>query len=237
MLPRECRICLDAGKTSDLIAPCQCSGTSRWVHRRCLDTWRSQSSKAFLACTECKFAYQLEQVPHKGCVSLCCLYWLLVVRDVMLLITAVQAVVACLGYTTYVADQQHGVNGTQPLRHAVFPDDTPAVLAYYLFGWFFGLTLLGIGSALAWCCLDSGPRRETEPTCCVFYDTSNSQCNDGEGALAVLVICMAFFAIVGLFTMIFSAAKCTGKILKRHLKVLKRRVNTRTHRVVDLSIA
>ncbi|XP_024516902.1 uncharacterized protein LOC9663015 isoform X2 [Selaginella moellendorffii] len=37
---RQCRICLECGG-SDLIAPCQCKGTQKFVHRSCLDNWRA----------------------------------------------------------------------------------------------------------------------------------------------------------------------------------------------------
>lgn len=36
----QCRICLDLGG-EDLIAPCHCKGTQKYVHRSCLDNWRS----------------------------------------------------------------------------------------------------------------------------------------------------------------------------------------------------
>lgn len=55
---RMCRICLDGGG-SDLIAPCRCSGTSKWVHRECLNRWRvaGLNARAFTHCRECEGAY------------------------------------------------------------------------------------------------------------------------------------------------------------------------------------
>ncbi|KAG8088811.1 hypothetical protein GUJ93_ZPchr0011g28597 [Zizania palustris] len=35
----QCRICLEADGR-DFIAPCKCKGTSKYVHRDCLDHWR-----------------------------------------------------------------------------------------------------------------------------------------------------------------------------------------------------
>lgn len=32
----------------DLIAPCHCKGTQKYVHRSCLDNWRSTKVKAFV---------------------------------------------------------------------------------------------------------------------------------------------------------------------------------------------
>ena len=60
-----CRICLESHDNADpfheahLISPCQCRGTSGWVHRGCLDRWRvTQEDRAFSQCTECAFTYE-----------------------------------------------------------------------------------------------------------------------------------------------------------------------------------
>jgi len=55
-----CRICFKGGK--GLIAPCVCRGTSKWVHRSCLDQWRLQGAnpRAMTRCCECGFRYQLQ---------------------------------------------------------------------------------------------------------------------------------------------------------------------------------
>jgi len=39
---RVCRNCHD-DEGDDFIAPCLCAGSIRWVHRHCLDEWRSVS--------------------------------------------------------------------------------------------------------------------------------------------------------------------------------------------------
>jgi hypothetical protein len=36
----QCRICLETDGR-DFIAPCKCKGTSKYVHRDCLDHWRA----------------------------------------------------------------------------------------------------------------------------------------------------------------------------------------------------
>lgn len=42
-----------------LIAPCKCKGTMKYVHRGCLDAWRSQSSRkdSFFKCEQCYKEY------------------------------------------------------------------------------------------------------------------------------------------------------------------------------------
>ena len=37
---KECRICFNNDKDDEYIAPCLCSGTSKYVHISCLEKWR-----------------------------------------------------------------------------------------------------------------------------------------------------------------------------------------------------
>ena len=57
----QCRICLDEENTGDLISPCECKGTMRYVHRTCLNKWRvsaiNTDSQYF--CDQCQFEYIL----------------------------------------------------------------------------------------------------------------------------------------------------------------------------------
>ena len=50
------------GTEYELIAPCRCSGTMRWVHRMCLDAWRTACYKteAYYRCEQCQTDYILE---------------------------------------------------------------------------------------------------------------------------------------------------------------------------------
>ena len=61
---KMCRICLQDEENDDLlINPCRCSGTSKYVHKECLDTWRHTNieSESFLKCMECHTYYQYER--------------------------------------------------------------------------------------------------------------------------------------------------------------------------------
>lgn len=63
---RLCRMCLaeecdfecEAGR--ELICPCRCSGSMKYVHRGCLDTWRAScfNPKALLECTTCNTPFR-----------------------------------------------------------------------------------------------------------------------------------------------------------------------------------
>ena len=60
---RQCRICLEEEIVGGcaLISPCDCAGTSGFVHRNCLDQWRTaeQRTDALTHCSECRFKYKL----------------------------------------------------------------------------------------------------------------------------------------------------------------------------------
>ena len=55
----ECRICFEDASLNELISPCLCDGTSRYVHILCLDQWRQTGGRAFIQCSECNFKYKL----------------------------------------------------------------------------------------------------------------------------------------------------------------------------------
>lgn len=61
-MPRSgvCRVCFEE-EGGDLIAPCQCKGTSKWVHRECLNKWRASGANptALSHCCQCQFEYTL----------------------------------------------------------------------------------------------------------------------------------------------------------------------------------
>ncbi|GAA5952050.1 hypothetical protein JCM10213_005349 [Rhodosporidiobolus nylandii] len=58
-----CRICLDGPDDSlgRLFVPCRCSGTARFVHEHCLDSWRCSHSAGFEKCTMCGAAYRFRK--------------------------------------------------------------------------------------------------------------------------------------------------------------------------------
>uniref|UniRef100_A0A1J3C9X0 E3 ubiquitin-protein ligase MARCH2 n=1 Tax=Noccaea caerulescens TaxID=107243 RepID=A0A1J3C9X0_NOCCA len=97
----QCRICLDVGG-EDLIGPCNCKGTQKYVHRSCLDNWRStKEGFAFSHCTECRAVFKLRAnvPPDRWWLRL--RFQLLVARDHAFIFITVQMVVAFLGLLVY----------------------------------------------------------------------------------------------------------------------------------------
>lgn len=64
---KQCRICLtdendeQIQNGDDLIHPCHCTGNSHYVHRNCLNTWRSTQKEQFVDYTKCEIC----NVPYR----------------------------------------------------------------------------------------------------------------------------------------------------------------------------
>lgn len=57
-----CRICFDAtNNKNDIVAPCKCDGTMKYVHKACLEQWRVHSSGTdnFNKCPTCGENYKI----------------------------------------------------------------------------------------------------------------------------------------------------------------------------------
>ena len=61
----ECRICFEPETLDDpFISPCMCKGTSKYVHRNCLEKWRQVNPENSLArrqCGECHCEYRIHR--------------------------------------------------------------------------------------------------------------------------------------------------------------------------------
>ncbi|TVU34400.1 hypothetical protein EJB05_16232 [Eragrostis curvula] len=109
-----CRICLESGSGPDdeLISPCMCKGTQQFVHRSCLDHWRSvREGIAFSHCTTCKAQFHLRVQFLEGSKCRQMKFRLFVARDILLVFLAIQAeyVVEDLrgGYTQPKMNPEH----------------------------------------------------------------------------------------------------------------------------------
>uniref|UniRef100_A0A6V7QVJ6 RING-CH-type domain-containing protein n=1 Tax=Ananas comosus var. bracteatus TaxID=296719 RepID=A0A6V7QVJ6_ANACO len=104
VLPHLPRI--DSEQGDELISPCMCKGTQQFVHRSCLDHWRSvKVTIAFSHCTTCKaqFHLRVEQLEDDSCRKM--KFRFFVARDVLLVFLLVQIVIAIIGGFAYYLDQ------------------------------------------------------------------------------------------------------------------------------------
>lgn len=137
-----CRICLDESVNRfDFIAPCNCKGSSQYVHRDCLDKWRSaREDKAFSKCTECLREYKLiSRVHHDGSSrnTRRLRYCYYITRDFSITIGLTQACIISLGLLFYWFDRSHY------LLEAFHMQDHIRVF-YYLCGFTLFLSLVGL---------------------------------------------------------------------------------------------
>ncbi|KAL3370347.1 hypothetical protein AABB24_007397 [Solanum stoloniferum] len=88
----QCRICLESDGR-DFIAPCKCKGTSKYVHRECLDHWRAvKEGFAFAHCTTCKAPYHLRAHVNDDRKWRTLKFRFFVTRDILSIFLAVQLV-------------------------------------------------------------------------------------------------------------------------------------------------
>ena len=58
----ECRICFDIEtEKNKFVSPCRCSGTSKFVHIKCINKWRrvNRGKDAYDQCMECRETHRI----------------------------------------------------------------------------------------------------------------------------------------------------------------------------------
>eukprot|EP00697_Spironema_sp_BW2_P000590 gnl/Spiro4/10805_TR5753_c0_g1_i1.p1 gnl/Spiro4/10805_TR5753_c0_g1~~gnl/Spiro4/10805_TR5753_c0_g1_i1.p1 ORF type:complete len:311 (-),score=32.51 gnl/Spiro4/10805_TR5753_c0_g1_i1:122-1054(-) len=154
---RECRFCHETDGA--MIAPCMCSGSIRWVHRECLDEWRSvsQNPLSFSTCDTCHFTYVYDKQYDESCdvapYATCCMR---VSLDLGIALGALLGVVAILSLLVAAGDSNrdipHYFNDSQHWGVSNW-------VIYFFWGWiifFFILGLLGIFLLMIACCCSNG---------------------------------------------------------------------------------
>lgn len=252
-----CRYCLDEGTRRDFIAPCNCSGTSKWVHRSCLDRWRStREDKAFSQCTECHAYYDMVCITNDTWHDSCCRrlrFCGYFSRDLLALIFISQAVVFFFSGFIFLVD----LNG-----HALFhlSKMTNPTLFYYGAGWFVALALVGM---LALCfrnqCCESCSNSQNvycgdlvcpyycfDPTPgCIYCGPCEScascecaQCSAvtcGEEMLGIALVVGLIFAVIGVFVSVVFGFIILQHIIRRHISILNKWNLTKEYVVRDLA--
>ncbi len=73
---KKCRYCLETDNEFDLLSPCKCSGTIKYIHKYCLQHWFNslknkiifpfRANRFELQCEICKTPYKMEIVERKN---------------------------------------------------------------------------------------------------------------------------------------------------------------------------
>ena len=59
----QCLICLEKEPSSDLISPCNCDGSMKWIHESCLKKWLNESGEN--KCKICNYEYKIKTIDNK----------------------------------------------------------------------------------------------------------------------------------------------------------------------------
>ncbi|KAF5179965.1 RING/FYVE/PHD zinc finger superfamily protein [Thalictrum thalictroides] len=231
-----CRICLeyDGEPDEDLISPCMCKGTQQFVHRSCLDHWRSvKEGFAFSHCTTCKAQFHLRVEKLEDYSWRKTKFRIFVARDVLLVFLAVQTVISLLGGFAYLMDR----NGN--FRNS-FSDGWDRVLSkhpipfYYCIGVIVLFAMLGFFGLIIHCtssnynpCLHRGPN-------CYYWGMGDCFPASTEACFALAIVFVVIFAILGIAYGFFAATMAIQRIWQRHYHILTKIELTKEYVVVDL---
>ncbi|CAL1359335.1 unnamed protein product [Linum trigynum] len=233
-----CRICLesDCERGDELISPCMCKGTQQFVHRVCLDHWRSvKEGFAFSHCTTCKAQFHLrvasleENSWHK------IKFRLFVTRDVIVVFLAVQTVIAAMGGFAFLMDKDGAFRNS-------FSDGWDRILSkhpipfYYCIGVLAFFVLLGFFGLILHCSTlnSSDPRMAGCQNCCYGWGILDCFPASMEACFALVLVFVVIFAILGIAYGFLAATMAIQKIWQRHYHILAKRELTKEYIVEDL---
>ncbi|XP_002984472.2 E3 ubiquitin-protein ligase MARCH1 [Selaginella moellendorffii] len=234
----SCRICLecDSGEPGDeLISPCMCKGTQQFVHRSCLDHWRSvKEGFAFSHCTTCKAQFHLVPEIPEDYSWRKLKFKLFVARDVFLVFLAVQSTVAFLGALAYLMDSDGQFRESFNVGWDKILSQHP-VAFYYCLGVVVFFVIVGVGGLIVHC--SSASHHDSFLADCRYcsgcyimdcFPASMEACG------AFLVIFVILFVILGVAYGLLAATMAIQRIWQRHYHILTKRELTKEYIVADL---
>lgn len=183
---RQCRICLGEGGR-DLIAPCRCRGSAKFVHRECLDSWRATSERHMTHCNECQYQYRLASVVADPDAEERRLraYYASMTRDICLVVLAVETIVLSISLLMSWWDQEGKLV------------ESRSFVLYHVYGFLMFLGLIGY-IAVIWAVYTGGSGGGSG---CVWI---NCNCDNDNKVMAwivliIVVILIVLGAIIGMF--------------------------------------
>jgi len=253
METKECRICLSDENQKNLIAPCLCKGSSRWVHRQCLDQWRAAKSMkdAFTHCGTCKFKYVVKTRIDKTAETQLRRYRLLVARDSIFAIISIHLFICVLAIILQhilpkgplILIEQIDAGGkvvsnnsvsTSPVNSQTSITPTPEIpdpgfwhfyfLAIILFFFLLGITYIFLSL-----CTNYLPENMWLPN--RFYRPYYGWNFDGN----ILFFLIVLLIILGLLMAIGIGAYLIERLMSRHYKITWLLEETQKYIVTDLS--
>ncbi|CAF0954696.1 unnamed protein product [Adineta ricciae] len=219
---KQCRICLDTDNTDSLISPCLCSGSAAFVHRTCLDNWRSENIRGigFKYCDICKFEYVIETVDddlQAGKIRRL-KYYFFVIRDITSIFLLTQLIILALTFVLKLIDKNSGDIKRQ------FPSWMSEFAMYYLTSFVLLLVLIGFIVFIITCYslgrIDS-------------YILNGFSLNSEKRLLACLMIFVVICAVIGVVVGVFYGIAILKKIMEHHTRKLWLRQEANKYIVKD----
>ncbi|KAF3781731.1 hypothetical protein EJ110_NYTH36051 [Nymphaea thermarum] len=213
----------------ELISPCMCKGTQQFVHRSCLDHWRSvKEGFAFSHCTTCKAQFHLRVELLEDYSWRKLKFRIFVARDVILVFLAVQTVIAILGGFAYLMDTNGDIRNS-------FSDGWDRILSkhpipfYYCFGVFLFFVLVGVVGLIVHCSSISNhnPCVAGCRNCCYGWGILDCFPASVEACGILLVVMVIMFAILGIAYGLLAATLAIQRTWQRHYHILTKRELTK----------
>ncbi|CAF1466368.1 unnamed protein product [Didymodactylos carnosus] len=231
---KQCRICLDNDNPNDIISPCLCKGGSAYVHRKCLNDWRSENTggKAFKMCDICHFEYVIEPIIDDSEADRKRLYkyHFLLIRDLTLIALLLQAIILVLTVLLKIGDKNH--NNVKNL----FPNWMNTFAIYYLSGFILFLALLGVVGLIGLCYgmrNTGGGSRSSSSSSSSSSRSRSSKNTNGGGLFVIIVAIVLIFACIGIFVGIILGVMIFKKLVKHHTNKLWLRQEAEKYVVKD----
>lgn len=196
----ECKICFEHTNLPDnqLISPCACKGSQKYIHRKCLDTWRvyNTGAQAFYQCQTCKVDYKFtKSISQEKRIKAILRFILKMTMEIIAVCIISMATIAMNTFATMLYMGSY-------LCFSHFVDTLPM-------GTFVSLVEFGIGATVyflfALCSMPSTSTRTTSTTSYNYYDFSSrgcSGCSDSKkkksGGGDLLAVILVIFAVIGL---------------------------------------
>ncbi|KAK2982126.1 hypothetical protein RJ640_029643 [Escallonia rubra] len=188
---------IEAGSVAyeDLISPCMCKGTQQFVHRSCLDHWRSvKEGFAFSHCTTCKAQFHLRVADSED--NYCCK---IKFRLLFVVFFPVFLVIGVMGGFAYIMYKDGSFRNS-------FNDSWDRILSrhripfYYCIGVLGFFVLLGFFGLILHCSSLNGndPRMAGCQNCCYGWGILDCFPASMEACFALVFVCVVIFAILGI---------------------------------------
>jgi len=199
-----CRFCLE--EEGQMISPCYCKGTMKYVHRECLNIWRSQNTNAFNQCTQCHFQYIIEDVGNsvEDANRRRRTYQLYVVRDIFVFILLLGLVIFPItGVCVYFLDDNCSICEELGIKNVYF--------GYYISGIIWFIAILGVVALLVGLILLASGGE---------HGNNFNHMRFGELFRCRNKACLIFLLVFGLFIAIYLVFMYIQHICNRHLEIL-----------------